>query len=92
MFKPLTLLATIVLFVAAGLSPQAPAVHSIPRAAAAQAPADEQKVVFNTKSLRYHCSTREWAKRCTSNRITTTLANAKARHGVACKICGGTCK
>jgi hypothetical protein len=59
--------------------------HAEPAAAA------DEKVVFNTKSLKYHCATCTWAKRCTRNCITTTLADAKARGGVPCKVCGGTC-
>jgi hypothetical protein len=51
----------------------------------------DQKVVFNTHSLIYHCATCSAAERCTKNCVTTTLADAKARGGRACKLCGGTC-
>src|SRR5262249_45917073 len=56
------------------------------------ATAAEQLVVFNTHSLKYHCASCSAAVRCTRNCITTTLADAKARGGIACKICGGTCR
>lgn len=59
-------------------------------AAQSQAAAD-QKVVFNTHSLIYHCASCSAAKRCTKNCITTTLADARGRGGRACKLCGGTC-
>src|SRR5437870_2421840 len=69
-------------------TPPSPDVHgAIGRAA----DATEQKVVFNTKTLKYHCPTCTWAKRCTRNCITTTLADAILKGGVACKVCGGTC-
>lgn len=55
------------------------------------ATAADQKVVFNTHSLIYHCASCSAAKRCTKNCVTTTLADAKARGGRACKLCGGTC-
>jgi hypothetical protein len=55
------------------------------------APAADPKVVFNTHSLIYHCASCSAAKRCTKSCITTTLADAKARGGRACKLCGGTC-
>jgi len=55
------------------------------------AAAADQRVVFNTHSLIYHCASCAAAKRCTKNCITTTLADAKARGGRACKLCGGTC-
>ena len=55
------------------------------------AAAADQKVVFNTHSLLYHCASCSAAKRCTKSCVTTTLADAKARGGRACKLCGGTC-
>src|SRR5436853_1577204 len=75
---------------ASATSPPAADVHTAVVRAAATDPT-EQKVVFNTHSLKYHCASCSAAKRCTKNCITTTLADAKARGGVACKICGGTC-
>jgi hypothetical protein len=52
----------------------------------------EETVSFNTKSYKYHCTTCSAAKRCTRNCIDIPLSDAKARGGVACKICGGSCR
>src|SRR3977135_616152 len=73
------------------LFPAAASARSIAVAQPQAATADDQKVVFNTHSLKYHCASCSAAKRCTKNCIATTLADAKARGGVACKLCGGTC-
>jgi hypothetical protein len=48
-------------------------------------------VSFNTNTLKYHCPSCTWAKRCTKNCIKIKLSEAKERGGVACKSCGGTC-
>lgn len=56
-----------------------------------QVSADE-KVSFNKSSRKYHCLTCAWAKRCTDNCITITRAEAVSRGGVACKVCGGSCR
>ena len=53
---------------------------------------DDDKVVFNTQSHKYHCATCEYAVRCTKNCVTITKEEAIKRGGVACKVCGGTCK
>lgn len=50
----------------------------------------EQKVAFNTKSLKYHKLSCKWARRCTRNCITITLGDAIRRGGVPCKVCGGS--
>lgn len=55
------------------------------------APSQDEVVAFNTKSLKFHCRTCPAAKRCTRNCIDLPRAEAKARGGVPCKICGGTC-
>ena len=82
-------------FFAAALTAQTPVPidHTAGQSVSAgqAAPAADQKVVFNTHSLIYHCASCSAAKRCTKNCITTTLADAKARGGRACKLCGGTC-
>jgi hypothetical protein len=52
----------------------------------------EETVAFNMKSYKYHCLTCSAAKRCTSNCIDIPRSEAKKRGGVACKICGGTCR
>jgi hypothetical protein len=52
----------------------------------------EETVSFNTKTYKYHCITCSAAKRCTKNCIDIALSDAIARGGVACKICGGTCR
>ena len=54
-------------------------------------PREDTSVVLNTSSHKYHCPTCAWAKKCTTNCTTTTLADAKKQGGTACKICGGTC-
>lgn len=51
----------------------------------------DDKVAFNTETLKYHCPTCKWAVRCTKNCISVTLEEAKRRGGVACKVCGGLC-
>ncbi len=48
-------------------------------------------VSFNTKTLKYHCPSCEWAIRCTRNCIQLPAAEAKRRGGVPCRVCGGTC-
>ena len=90
--KRIALLA-VLLFGSSSPTPALPLATDVHSTAAYAAAADptEQKVVFNTKSKKYHCATCTWAKRCTKNCITTTLADAKARGGVPCKVCGGTC-
>ena len=66
--------------------------------AAAKAPVKDAKpvpettsVVLNTSSHKFHCPTCTWAKKCTTNCTTTTLADAKKQGGTPCKVCGGTC-
>jgi hypothetical protein len=49
----------------------------------------DQQVFFNTSSKKYHCATCTWAKRCTTNCITTTLADAKARVGSPARFAAG---
>ena len=53
---------------------------------------DDEKVVFNTQSHKYHCSTCRYAVRCTKNCVTITKAEAIKRSGLPCKACGGACK
>lgn len=58
--------------------PQVVAVdHALPLTSRA-----EHQVIFNVKTLKYHCPTCSAAKRCTKMK----------RGGVACKICGGACR
>ena len=82
------LLSIVIALAAFIASPVPGAVHG-PFAVAAAA---QQKVVFNTRSHKYHCASCPAAVRCTRNCIVITLADAKARGGVPCKICGGTCR
>jgi hypothetical protein len=49
-------------------------------------------VFFNTQTLKYHCLSCKWAKKCTRNRIKLTRAQAIERGGVACKVCDGVCQ
>jgi hypothetical protein len=51
----------------------------------------EETVAFNVKTRKYHCLRCYYVKRCTRNCIEVSLSDAKARGGVACKVCGGTC-
>ena len=50
----------------------------------------EQKVVFNTKTKKYHSASCKWAVKCTKNCITLTPSEAIKRGGVPCKVCGGS--
>src|SRR5688572_15879953 len=59
-------------------------------AAGAVAP-DDEIVALNTRSLKYHCVKCHAAKACTKNCIEIRKADAKARGGVACRLCAGTC-
>ena len=52
----------------------------------------EEIVFFNTESRKYHCLTCVHAKRCTKNCIELPRSEAKARGGIPCKTCGGTCR
>jgi len=72
-------------------TPSPPQVLGIDHALQVTATA-EQRVVFNVKTLKYHCPTCSAAKRCTKSCINTTLADALQRGGVACKLCGGACR
>lgn len=54
--------------------------------------ASDEEVVFNTNSLKYHCGTCTWAKRCTANCIKIKKSDAIARGGAACKVCNGSCR
>lgn len=49
----------------------------------------EQRVVFNTKTRKYHGLNCKWAIKCTKSCITLSLSEAKRRGGVPCKVCGG---
>ena len=46
-------------------------------------------VDFNTVTHKYHNPDCIWAKRCTVHCIKITRAEAKARGGIPCKVCGG---
>jgi hypothetical protein len=61
-------------------------------AAPPEKPVAEETVTFNTKSLKYHCQTCSAAKRCTVNCIDIPVSKAIRRGGVACKLCGGSCR
>lgn len=53
--------------------------------------ANEDLVAFNKNTLKYHCLTCQWAKKCTRNCITISRQQAIDRGGVACKVCRGKC-
>ena len=76
-------------------SAQLCAAQSVARSAAAEAPQRDKKgeiVAFNVHTHKYHCARCPAAKRCTANCISISISDAKARGGVACKICGGSCQ
>jgi hypothetical protein len=49
----------------------------------------EQTVMFNTHSLKYHHPSCHWAKKCTVNCIRVKRSEAIQRGGIPCKVCGG---
>ena len=53
---------------------------------------NDEMVVFNTKSLKYHCSKCQYAVKCTKSCITIKKSEAIKRGGVPCKVCGGSCQ
>lgn len=67
------------------------AVVFAPSAGARAVGGDDEIVVFNTNTLKYHCVKREWALKCTRNCIELKKSKAKESGGVPCKVCGGTC-
>lgn len=48
-----------------------------------------ETVVFNTKTLKYHKPTCQWAQKCTKNCIKIEKKEAIKRGGQPCKVCGG---
>lgn len=91
--KKLAIIVAASLFASALFSLPLPPAQTVSIAAPSgqSAAAADEKVTFNAVSKKYHCPTCRYAKACTRNCITTTLADAKERGGVACKVCGGTC-
>ncbi|HET7435292.1 MAG TPA: hypothetical protein VFN10_11340 [Thermoanaerobaculia bacterium] len=55
-------------------------------------PAEEEIVAFNIRSAKYHCLQCSAARACTHYCIEIKRSEAKARGGVACKLCAGTCR
>ncbi len=51
----------------------------------------DEIVMFNIKSLKYHCPSCRWAIKCTKNCIRITKIEAIKRGGIPCKVCGGSC-
>jgi len=45
--------------------------------------------MFNTKNLKYHSLSCEWARKCTVNCIKIDHTQAIQRGGIPCKVCGG---
>src|SRR6266699_4131961 len=60
--------------------------------AVATAGGDDELVVFNTKTLKYHCLQCQYAVKCTKNCVTIKKSEAVKRGGVPCKVCGGSCQ
>lgn len=48
-------------------------------------------VAFNTSTHKYHCPSCLHARQCTRNCIEIPRAEARARGGIACKVCRGAC-
>ena len=48
-----------------------------------------ETVVFNTKTLKYHKPTCQYAKKCTVNCIKIDKQQARQKNGKPCKVCGG---
>lgn len=48
-----------------------------------------ETVMFNTHSLKYHKPNCEWAIRCTRNCIPLSKSEAIRRNGIPCRVCGG---
>ncbi len=69
--------------------PATPATRATVAAPAAQHEQIEQRVAFNTSTLKYHGLSCKWAIKCTGSCISVPLPEAKKRGGVPCKVCGG---
>ncbi|HEV7668269.1 MAG TPA: hypothetical protein VGS22_07075 [Thermoanaerobaculia bacterium] len=52
----------------------------------------EENVAFNEETLKYHCLDCKWAIRCTKNCREIPISEARRLGGVACKVCGGSCR
>jgi len=48
-----------------------------------------QTVFLNTKTLKFHSLSCEWARKCTRNCVRVSREEALKRGGVPCKVCGG---
>jgi len=56
------------------------------------AQAKEENVAFNVENHKYHCLDCRWAIRCTKNCQEIPISEARRLGGVACKVCGGSCR
>lgn len=52
----------------------------------------DETVMFNTQSGKYHCPQCEWAVKCTKNCVPMSLRKVRELGGVPCKVCGGRCR
>ena len=52
----------------------------------------DTSVVINTKSLKFHSPSCEWALKCTKNCRPGTLEEARDMGAVPCRVCGGGCR
>ncbi len=52
----------------------------------------EETVAFNVETKKYHCLDCRWAIKCTRNCVQVPISEARRRGGVACKVCGGSCR
>jgi hypothetical protein len=85
------LIARLLLLLAFALVTPVPAIYRNTPEKPAQAPREET-VSFNVKSHKFHCPSCRAARACTRNCIALPKSEALRRGGVACKICGGTCR
>jgi hypothetical protein len=58
-------------------------------ATAAPVEQKSQAVLFNTKTLKFHAASCEWAHKCTRNCVRVSREEAVKRGGMPCKVCGG---
>ncbi len=48
-----------------------------------------QTVFLNTRTLKFHSLSCEWARKCTRHCVRVSREDALKRGGVPCKVCGG---
>jgi hypothetical protein len=48
-------------------------------------------VYFNVQTHKFHCTSCQWAAKCTKHCVAIPREEALKRGGVPCRVCGGTC-